>query len=96
MTRITVGNFQEFVLPSIINYFTRKLNNSKATSEAEKEFRKPNYDFIQDSIDDWSELLIQFGYQTLFITALPLASLLSLINNHFELRGGTQVGANFF
>ena len=84
LVRITVGNFQEFVLPRVMNYFNGARDTSH--SQAEREYRRPDYDFIQDSIDDYSELLIQFGYQTLFVTALPASALLVLISNHFELR----------
>jgi len=43
-----------------------------------------------DSIEDYSELLLQFGYTTLFITGLPAAAFLALWNNHYEIRGDAE------
>jgi len=38
------------------------------------------------TIDDMSELIIQFGYVTLFVLALPITPLFALINNMVEIR----------
>ena len=54
---------------------------------AEKQYALPGYSFLRDGIDEYSELYIQFGYITLFITGLPGATFLALANNHFEIRG---------
>ncbi|KAK9314233.1 calcium-activated chloride channel-domain-containing protein [Lipomyces starkeyi] len=37
--------------------------------------------------DDYREMVVQFGYLSLFATVWPLAPLFSFINNWFELRG---------
>ena len=37
-----------------------------------------------DTFDDYSEMLVQFGYVTLFSLAFPLAPLFALVNNVFE------------
>ena len=87
VVRLTSGNFQEFILPMIKNACISQMSSSSGGSKAEQEYRRPEYNFIKDSINDYSELLIQFGYSTLFVTALPVSTLLSLINNHFEMRG---------
>ncbi|KAJ0388971.1 hypothetical protein ATCC90586_011338 [Pythium insidiosum] len=39
-----------------------------------------------DTFEDYTEMLIQFGYVTFFSLAFPLAPLLALCNNVFELR----------
>ncbi|KAI9098173.1 calcium-activated chloride channel-domain-containing protein [Phlyctochytrium arcticum] len=46
------------------------------------EFERPPYDIDAD----YSEMIIQFGYLTLFSSAWPIAAVLCLINNFLELR----------
>jgi len=38
------------------------------------------------TFDDYAEMIIQFGYASLFVTAFPLAPLLALANNYVEIR----------
>ncbi|ETO23310.1 hypothetical protein RFI_13873 [Reticulomyxa filosa] len=40
----------------------------------------------ESTIDDMSEMVVQFGYVTMFVIALPITPLLSLINNIIELK----------
>lgn len=39
-----------------------------------------------DAFDDYLEMVIEYGYITLFASAFPLCSLLSIISNYVELR----------
>ena len=80
----TVGNIVEFILPKFSNYISGATDASIST--AERQFLRPGYDYIQDQISDYAELMVQFGFQTLFISALPGASLIAFINNHLQLR----------
>lgn len=41
---------------------------------------------VYDQFDDYMEILIQFGYTTLFASAYPLASLISIAANWVEIR----------
>eukprot|EP00002_Diphylleia_rotans_P039686 TRINITY_DN9264_c0_g1_i2.p1 TRINITY_DN9264_c0_g1~~TRINITY_DN9264_c0_g1_i2.p1 ORF type:complete len:225 (+),score=38.66 TRINITY_DN9264_c0_g1_i2:55-729(+) len=43
-----------------------------------------------NAFDDYNEMVIQFGYVTLFAPAFPLASLLALLNNIVEIRTDAQ------
>jgi anoctamin-10 len=52
-------------------------------SEAEFQMDKVPYD---NTIDDMSELIIQFGYVALFALALPITPLLALLNNVVEMK----------
>jgi anoctamin-10/anoctamin-7 len=40
----------------------------------------------QDLFDDYQEMILQYGYTSLFVTAFPLAPLAALMNNYFEIR----------
>ena len=40
----------------------------------------------EDTFEDYLEMLIQFGYVTLFSSAFPLAALCAFLNNIIEIR----------
>ena len=54
----------------------------QATEKAWEESQLAKY----DTFEDYTEILIQFGYVSFFSIAFPLAPVLALINNLFELR----------
>lgn len=88
--RLTVGNVQEYVLPVLKQkFYDKKKDKIRSGREtvAEMEFRRDYYDNIKSSIEDYSELLIQFGYMSLFISGLPAAAFVTAVNNYFEIRG---------
>ena len=47
---------------------------------AEEQYLLLPYNEILDSIQNYADTAIQFGFMTLFITALPIASTFSFIN----------------
>ena len=55
-------------------------------SPVEEQFRKAEYHHLLGSFGDYAELVIQFGYTTLFVTAFPLAPLFAFVNNFIEIR----------
>eukprot|EP00298_Acanthocystis_sp_HF-20_P014547 c20815_g1_i3.p1 GENE.c20815_g1_i3~~c20815_g1_i3.p1 ORF type:complete len:811 (+),score=251.73 c20815_g1_i3:45-2435(+) len=57
--------------------------NEKNVPEIEKETYAPVFVGV---IDEYTELMIQFGYVTLFACAFPLSSFCALINNFVEVR----------
>lgn len=40
----------------------------------------------EDTFEDYLEMLIQFGYVTLFSSAFPMAAMCALLNNIIEIR----------
>lgn len=55
-------------------------------SEIEKSFTMEEYHVMLGTFDDYAEMIIQFGYTTMFVAAFPLATVLSFINNYVEIR----------
>jgi hypothetical protein len=55
-------------------------------SEIEKSFTMQEYHVMFGTFDDFAEMVIQFGYTTMFVAAFPLATVLSFINNYVEIR----------
>jgi len=45
------------------------------------------YETSSEVISDYTEVAIQFGYQALFVSALPCSSFFALISNVFEVKG---------
>ncbi|CAF2393453.1 unnamed protein product [Rotaria sp. Silwood2] len=61
----------------------------RGETEAQEQWEKDNelYDFNSNTlIDEYLELVIQFGFVTLFVAAFPLAPLFALLNNIIEIR----------
>ncbi|KAL4144975.1 hypothetical protein PRNP1_012649 [Phytophthora ramorum] len=87
--RLTSGNFFEAGLPWIM----KKLKSIKGTgngmvrapSTIEQQLGLDAYD-QKGTFDDYNEMIIQFGYVTLFVVAFPLAPAFALFNNFFEIR----------
>ncbi len=55
-------------------------------SEVERTFLMPAYDVMLGTFDDYAEMVIQFGYTTMFVAAFPLATVMSFVNNYVEIR----------
>jgi hypothetical protein len=42
--------------------------------------------FEPDSIEDYAELAVQFGYASLFVVSYPLTPLLAFVSNMIEIK----------
>lgn len=93
-TRLTISNVIELLIPYMKSYIKSQdgHNNgshqveSRLLTKAEIQFSMPAYDRIQGSLDDYAELIMQFGYMTFFIAALPIASCAAFLSNYVEIR----------
>ncbi|XP_056657993.1 anoctamin-5 isoform X2 [Monodelphis domestica] len=82
------GNIQEAILPWIWNWWRRR----KARTNSEKLYSRWEQDHDLQSFGalglfyEYLEMVIQFGFITLFVASFPLAPLLALMNNILEIR----------
>jgi len=91
--QILIGNLLEVVLPWFIgrikicceNRKVKKLGNldNQKMSQAEYEAKLQPY---ASPFDDYNEMIIQFGFVTLFAAGFPAAAMLALVNNLIEIR----------
>ncbi len=79
----------------VIPYITKMINTSELLKKKKVGMMQTKEDYIKekmneiklatyDNYDDYLEMIIQFGYITLFATAFPLSGLLSLLFNVIE------------
>ncbi|XP_028917046.1 anoctamin-5 isoform X2 [Ornithorhynchus anatinus] len=82
------GNIQEAIVPWIWNWWRRR----KARTNSEKLYSRWEQDHDLQSFGalglfyEYLEMVIQFGFITLFVASFPLAPLLALMNNILEIR----------
>jgi len=96
ITLLVIGNFVELFLPWLNTYMKAKANTAtditgKVTqkSQPELEFELEPY---EGTFADFDEMVIQFGYVTLFVVAFPITPLLALVSNILETRvDGTKL-----
>jgi anoctamin-10/anoctamin-7 len=88
ITRLVIGNIQEVVVPWIKakkTAFMETRGSDKPASVAEQQYFLADYD-AKGLFGDYMEMILQFGYATMFVTAYPLAPLLAVLNNYIEIR----------
>ncbi|XP_055887871.1 anoctamin-4-like isoform X2 [Biomphalaria glabrata] len=87
----TFNNSKEVVLPKLLNWIkSRKIN--KAEEKKHEKVSQWEKDYAMDSMpelglfDEYLEMVIQYGFVTIFVAAFPLAPLFALLNNIIEIR----------
>ncbi|XP_034047497.1 anoctamin-5b isoform X3 [Thalassophryne amazonica] len=82
------GNIQEALLPLICNWWSSR----KGRHNPENHFSRWEQDYVLQNFTqlglfyEYLEMVIQFGFITLFVASFPLAPLLALFNNILEVR----------
>uniref|UniRef100_A0A669CX38 Anoctamin n=1 Tax=Oreochromis niloticus TaxID=8128 RepID=A0A669CX38_ORENI len=82
------GNIQEALVPWLMNWW----GSRKARSHPESLYSRWEQDYDLQGFGqlglfyEYLEMVIQFGFITLFVASFPLAPLLALINNIIEVR----------
>lgn len=91
ITRLATGTLSAILGP----YIGRKLAEGREfkgvvskedISEVEVAFMSPEYHVLLGTFSDYAEMMIQFGYTTMFISAFPLAAVLSFVSNYIKIR----------
>ncbi|KAK2853960.1 hypothetical protein Q5P01_006621 [Channa striata] len=82
------GNIQEALLPFLRNWWSSR----KGRHNSEKHYSRWEQDHVLQNFSqlglfyEYLEMVIQFGFITLFVASFPLAPLLALFNNILEIR----------
>lgn len=85
------NNFVEILSPKMWNWW-RKRNHIAATKDHGRPYTYWEKDYqLQDPgrlalFDEYLEMILQYGFVTLFVAAFPLAPLFALLNNIAEIR----------
>ncbi|XP_068810871.1 anoctamin-7 isoform X9 [Struthio camelus] len=94
-----INNVQEVVIPKLKCWWLKhKLDSSKKPSkeggaiQAEEAPWEKNYQLLvfEGLFDEYLEMVMQFGFITIFVAACPLAPLFALLNNWVEIRLDAQ------
>ena len=94
LVNMFASQIAEFILPVVMRYVSilfRKKDPKKVLEIAKKIQNKPwevQADFVPNlnTFEDYNELVIQYGFLTLFAASLPIAPILALVNNVIELK----------
>ncbi|TMS02546.1 Anoctamin-4, partial [Larimichthys crocea] len=88
----TWNNFMELGYPLIQNWWTRRKLRREHGQIAKASFPQWERDYNLQPMnayglfDEYLEMILQFGFTTIFVAAFPLAPLLALLNNIIEIR----------
>nr|XP_055051662.1 anoctamin-7 [Misgurnus anguillicaudatus] len=95
-----INNIQEFVMPKCMAWWQkRKLKPSPSKEVLDEPDSKPelspwesDYQLLvcEGLFDEYLEMVLQFGFITIFVAACPLAPFFALINNWVEVRLDAQ------
>ncbi|XP_074096965.1 anoctamin-5 isoform X2 [Cotesia typhae] len=85
------NNFQEILTPKLVNWWRKRTHRAR-TKDHDRHYTSWEQDYqLQDPgklalFDEYLEMIIQYGFVTLFVAAFPLAPLFALLNNIGEIR----------
>ncbi|XP_023695557.2 anoctamin-3-like [Paramormyrops kingsleyae] len=87
------NNFMELGYPLLQNWWSRR-KIKKGGQKVESKVPLPQWDKdwnlqpmnAHGLVDEYLEMVLQFGFTTIFVAAFPLAPLLALLNNIIEIR----------
>uniref|UniRef100_A0A671LIL7 Anoctamin n=1 Tax=Sinocyclocheilus anshuiensis TaxID=1608454 RepID=A0A671LIL7_9TELE len=87
------NNFMELGYPLLQNWWSRrKMKRAGEQNKSKEELPQWDRDWnlqpmnAHGLVDEYLEMVLQFGFTTIFVAAFPLAPLLALLNNIIEIR----------
>lgn len=88
-TRLIIDNMLNTLRPLIkfrlkYDIETMGVQDKSSLTDAELDYFRLAYNPIQDSIEFYSDLLMEYAFMTLFVVALPVSCFLSVINVLFK------------
>jgi anoctamin-10/anoctamin-7 len=90
ISQVLFGNIEEALTPMIERKVAELMDGGDddehaVKSDAEEQSTLADYD-AEAIFDDYAEMILQYGYASLFVCAFPLCPFLALINNFIEIR----------
>ncbi|XP_035477744.1 anoctamin-7 isoform X2 [Scophthalmus maximus] len=97
-----INNIQEFIVPKLKSWWQKrrmsprlrevKVEGGEETQRAEVSPWEADHQLLECEglLSEYLEMVIQFGFITIFVAACPLAPLFALINNWVEIRLDAQ------
>lgn len=86
-----ISNIKELAIPKIKAWWHRKdikfAEDDEQLSRWEDDYKLIPYEGL---FEEYLEMILQFGFITIFVAAFPLAPLLALLNNWIEIRLDSQ------
>jgi hypothetical protein len=89
LVNMFIGQSQEVAIPWIvgkIKLYLANRNGEAVPKELPPWERDNKKNLFGGTLDEYSELVIQYGYLTIFAATFPLAPLLAVLNNMIEIR----------
>uniref|UniRef100_A0A1A7WND2 Anoctamin n=1 Tax=Iconisemion striatum TaxID=60296 RepID=A0A1A7WND2_9TELE len=85
-----INNIQEFILPKVKAWHQKRAFANVLGDKVSQEPRlwEDDYKLVQCGglFEEYLEMVLQFGFITIFVAAFPLAPLFALLNNWVEIR----------
>uniref|UniRef100_A0A3Q4HXG3 Anoctamin n=1 Tax=Neolamprologus brichardi TaxID=32507 RepID=A0A3Q4HXG3_NEOBR len=85
-----INNIQEFILPKVKAWRQKRALAKVLGGKASHEPRRWEEDYqlveCEGLFEEYLEMVLQFGFITIFVAAFPLAPLFALLNNWVEIR----------
>jgi len=91
-TNVVIGQAQEVLIPYLTTFAKRQYfahSTHSSLEELPKYEKEYSLNPWPGTVDEYGEMVIQYGYLTLFAASFPLAPLLAFVNNVVEIRTDT-------